>query len=96
MIIYSLKTNQVLTRKMGDFDVFQRTKDGMFNATTLLKQWNENTGSQKQMIHFTENKNTEEFVKVLISKEDLKERNSVLIQSRGKKWRNMDASFSLY
>ena len=69
---------------MGDFDVFQRTKDGMFNATTLLKQWNENTGSQKQMIHFTENKNTEEFVKVLISKEDLKERNSVLIQSRGK------------
>lgn len=84
MIIYSLKTNQVLTRKMGDFDVFQRTKDGMFNATTLLKQWNENTGSQKQMIHFTENKNTEEFVKVLISKEDLKERNSVLIQSRGK------------
>lgn len=80
----SLKTNQVLTRKMGDFDVFQRTKDGMFNATTLLKQWNENTGSQKQMIHFTENKNTEEFVKVLISKEDLKERNSVLIQSRGK------------
>lgn len=26
---------------MGDFYVHQRTSDGMFNATELLKQWNE-------------------------------------------------------
>ena len=26
---------------MGNFDVIQRTKDGFFNATSLLKQWNE-------------------------------------------------------
>ena len=36
-----MKTNQNMIRKMGNFDVIQRTKDGFFNATTLLKQWNE-------------------------------------------------------
>lgn len=35
-----MKTNQILTRKMGDFNVNQRTSDGMFNATELIKQWN--------------------------------------------------------
>ncbi len=35
-----MKTNQILTRKMGSFDVKQRTKDSMFNATALLEQWN--------------------------------------------------------
>lgn len=30
---------------MGCFSVEQRTKDGFFNATALLKQWNEITGS---------------------------------------------------
>jgi hypothetical protein len=33
-----MKTNQSLTRKMGDFKVNQRMVDGMFNATELLKQ----------------------------------------------------------
>lgn len=28
------------TKKIGQFSVEQRTKDGMFNATALLKQWN--------------------------------------------------------
>lgn len=36
-----MKTNQIMTRQMGQFKVEQRTKDGMFNATALLKQWNE-------------------------------------------------------
>ena len=34
-------TNQVMKRPMGNFLVEQRTKDSMFNATNLLKQWNE-------------------------------------------------------
>ena len=38
-----MKTNNVLTRPMGDFSVNQRTKDGFFNATELLRQWNLNT-----------------------------------------------------
>lgn len=79
-----MKTNQVLTRKMGDFDVLQRTSDGMFNATALLKQWNNYSGQKKQMIHYTENASTNEFVNALISEENLKERNSVVMQTRGK------------
>lgn len=79
-----MKTNQVMTRKMGEFDVFQRTSDGMFNATSLLKQWNEESGQQKQIVHYSENNSTNEFIEALILDADLKERNSVLMQNRGK------------
>lgn len=37
----AMKTNNIMVRPMGQFKVEQRTKDGMFNATALLKQWNE-------------------------------------------------------
>ena len=79
-----MKTNQVLTRKMGEFNVLQRTSDGMFNATALLNQWNKYNGFQKQMSHYTDNASTEEFIKALLSEENFKERKSVLIQTRGK------------
>ncbi len=79
-----MKTNQIMIRPMGDFKVIQRTKDAFFNATDLLKQWNKRSGQQKQMVHYTDNSSTEEFIKALISEEMFKERNSVLIQSRGK------------
>ena len=39
-----MKTNVVMTRKMGNFDIFQRTEDGIFNATSLLSQWNKKRG----------------------------------------------------
>lgn len=80
-----MKTNQILTRKLGDFKVNQRTSDGMFNATELLKQWNEKSGQQKQIIHFSENSNTKEFIEALILEENLSERNSVMIKSKANK-----------
>lgn len=43
---------------MGCFSVEQRTKDGMFNATALLKQWNESAGEKKELKKFFENQNT--------------------------------------
>lgn len=79
-----MKTNQVMIRPMGQFKVEQRTKDGFFNATALLKQWNENSGQQKQMSHYTDNASTQEFITALLKEENLKERNSVLLQTRGK------------
>lgn len=79
-----MKTNQEMVRKMGNFNVIQRTKDGMFNATDLLKQWNITNNLQKQIIHYTENSSTKEFINALILEEDIKERNSVIIQNRGK------------
>lgn len=79
-----MKTNQIMIRPMGEFKVTQRTYDGFFNATELLKQWNRYSGQQKQIAHYTDNSSTVEFIKALVSEEKLKERNSVLIQSRGK------------
>ena len=79
-----MKTNQVLTRTMGEFSVYQRTSDGMFNATDLLKQWNETSGQKKQMAHYTDNNSTEEFIEALMTEESFKERKSVVIKTRGK------------
>lgn len=75
-----MKTNQVITRKMGeDYNVLQRTKDGMFNATDLLKQWNVSKFEQKELKDFFRNKNTKEFIKLLIHEHEIlknKEKNS--------------------
>ena len=80
-----MKTNQVMIRPMGQFKVEQRTKDGFFNATSLLKQWNERSGQQKQMSHYTDNASTKEFLTALLIEENLKDRDSVLLQTRGKR-----------
>lgn len=50
---------------MGVFDVNQRTKDGMFNANSLLKQWNVANDSKKEIKDYFENKSTQEFIDVL-------------------------------
>lgn len=78
-------TNQNMIRKMGNFEVTQRTKDGFFNATALLKQWNEQSGQNKMMAHYLENKTTEEFINALLSEENLPYRNSVIIKSKASK-----------
>lgn len=79
-----MKTNQNLIRKMGEFDVIQRTSDGMFNATTLLKAWNNHSGQKKDVAHYFENNATEEFVSAILSEESFNSRNSVYLKSRGK------------
>ena len=43
-----MKTVNVLTRKMGDFNVFQRTSDGYFDANELLRQWNAVEGNPER------------------------------------------------
>lgn len=80
-----MKTNQLMIRKMGEFEVTQRTKDGLFNATALLKQWNESIGMKKTVKDFFSNKNTKEFLQVLENDKDfLNEGNSPYLKSRGK------------
>ena len=89
-----MKTNQVLVRQMGQFQVEQRTKDGMFNATSLLKAWNsavnlntQNSGDlkKKDMDDFFANKNVKEFIEALVDEENLNGENSPYLSSRGKK-----------
>nr|DAX67176.1 MAG TPA: KilA protein [Caudoviricetes sp.] len=110
-----MKTNQNMIRKMGNFEVIQRTKDGFFNATALLKQWNnavenqkvlntQNSGylknstenqqvlntqnfpyvKKKDIDDFFLNKSTQEYIQVIIQKENLNTEASVYLKSRGK------------
>jgi len=53
-----------MIRKMGQFDVTQRTSDGMFNASLLLKQWNKNN-QKKKLVEFLRNSQTESFIEAL-------------------------------
>jgi hypothetical protein len=73
-----------MIRKMQDFDVLQRTKDGMFNATTLLKQWNKKSGMQKEVSKFFELENTKSFIDVLQNEESLNTQDSTYLQTRGR------------
>lgn len=58
-----MKTNQNLIRKMGEFDVIQRTSDGYFDANLLLGAWNTTKGnSRKNLPDFTDSKGTKEFL----------------------------------
>ena len=77
-------TNQVMKRPMGNFLVEQRTKDSMFNATNLLKQWNEASGEKKEITKFFDNDNTKEFISALMEEENLNKQNSAYLKARGK------------
>ena len=73
-----------MTRKIGDYEVFQRTKDGMFNATTLLQAWNKATGEKKEITKFFENDNTKEFLDALVKEENLDTQNSAYVKSKAR------------
>lgn len=88
-------TNQVMKRPMGKFLVEQRTKDSMFNATSLLKQWNDFVESnddtqkigyvkKKDLDDFFNNKNIKEFIKALMDEENLNTQNSAYLKSRAR------------
>lgn len=79
-----MKTNVNLIRKLNDFDVVQRTKDSMFNATALISQWNEANNQSKEITKFFENKQTKEFIEVLVLEENLNTHNLAYLKSRGK------------
>ena len=50
-----MKTNVIMLRKMGNFDVSQRTVDGMFDANALLNQWNSTVDNpERRMSRFLE------------------------------------------
>lgn len=58
-----------MLRKMGEFDVLQRTKDGMFDANDLLYQWNKRNKKvrRRQMTEFIESPKTKEFIDAIIN-----------------------------
>ena len=79
-----MKTNQIMIRPMGEFNVTQRTRDAFFNATELLKQWNEKSGMKKEVTKFFELQSTTELVKVIMERESLNTQDSTYLKARGK------------
>ena len=74
---------------MGDFKVSQRTKDGYFNATSLLKQWNESgMGSKKEMHDYFRMSQTEEFIKALKLEPEFTKGNSPYVKSKASRGEN--------
>jgi len=65
-----MKTNNVMVRPMGQFNVEQRTKDGMFNATALMNQWDSYSGQKKNINHYLDNATTKEFLAALIADDE--------------------------
>lgn len=82
-----MKTNQNLIRPMGGFQVTQRTSDGMFDATLLLKQWNAGMKSDKRMNDFIDSKSTKEFIQALKQNAEISAltENQVIAKQRGVK-----------
>lgn len=74
-----MNTNNVLTRKMGEFDVYQRTMDGFFDASSLLKQWNTvlPKGAKTKLIYdFLRLDKTEDFIQEITKHEMAKRKES--------------------
>ena len=67
---------------MGDYTVHQRTKDGMFNATSLLRQYN-NGKRGKEVNAFLKSNSTQEFIKALEKSENLNT-SKIVLTSKGK------------
>lgn len=55
-----------MVRNLEGLEIVQRTKDGMFNATELMKAWRKTTGQEKRIDKFLDNGQTKDFIKVLI------------------------------
>lgn len=78
-------TNQIMKRPLAGFVVEQRTKDAFFNATSLLKQWNEQTGvTQRHLDKYFASSKTVEFIQTIMKRENLNTPKLVYLKSRGR------------
>ena len=74
-----------MKRPLAGFVVEQRTKDAFFNATSLLKQWNEQTGvTQRHLDKYFASSKTVEFIQTIIKRENLNTPKMVYLKSRGR------------
>lgn len=71
-----------MIRHMGGLEVHQRTDTGMFNATSLLKEWNRKNKSKKEVSKFIALEQTKEFLSVLIEEESLHTHKPAYVNSK--------------
>lgn len=79
-----MNRNQIMIRQLANFKVEQRTKDGYFNLTGLLKSWNEVNDSKKELKDYFDNKATQEFIKALADEENLHGEKSPYVKSKAR------------
>lgn len=78
-------TNQIMKRPLANFTVEQRTRDAFFNATNLLKQWNEQPDiAQRYMDNYFASSKTAEFIQTIINRENLNTPKMVYLKIRGR------------
>lgn len=80
-----MKTNVNIIRKLNDFEVVQRTKDSMFNATELLKQYNQENNTGKEINSFLKTKKTIEYITALSEAEETDTQKIVSVSRGGNK-----------
>jgi hypothetical protein len=85
-----MKTNQEMVRYIDNFSVVQRTSDGYFDGSELLRQWNNVEGNpRRRMSEFINSPKVKEFLKALAddeshrSKIDIGE-NQLVIKVKGR------------
>jgi hypothetical protein len=63
--LMNMKTNVIMERQIGNLTIFQRSKDYMFNATDLVRAYNKDSGSKKELKEYLENKSTKEYIETM-------------------------------
>lgn len=85
-----MKTNQEMVRYIDNFSVVQRTSDGYFDGSGLLRQWNNIEGNpRRRMAEFIDSPKVKEFLKALAEDESHRAKidigeNQLLIKVKGK------------
>lgn len=85
-----MKTNQEMVRYIDNISVVQRTSDGYFDGSELLRQWNNIEGNtRRRMDKFLESDNTSEFLKALAEDESHRSKmtigaNQLVIKIKGR------------
>lgn len=71
-------TNQNMIRKIGNYNVVQRTSDGFFDGSELLRQWNANINNpRRRMSEFLDSPKTKEFLKALSDDESQRRKTDI-------------------
>ena len=74
-----------MKRPLANFTVEQRTKDGMFNASVLLKQWNEQPNvAQRKLDNYFGSAKTSEFINTIIEREKIDTPKMVYVKSKAR------------
>lgn len=74
-----------MKRPLANFTVEQRTKDGMFNATGLLKQWNAQPDvAQRKLDNYFASSKTSEFISTIIERENIDTPKMVYVKSKAR------------